>query len=102
MRSEDVFAAGKKIGNRFLLCRVTSVAARRLQKGQKPFTESINESLKLVASMSPRDEKGNATGELQISPDHTFVRLESESLPPRQQVRSALEPGPHNPEVHHP
>ena len=25
MRSEDVFAAGKKIGNRFLLCRVTSV-----------------------------------------------------------------------------
>jgi hypothetical protein len=76
MRSEDVFAAGKKIGNRFLLCRVTSVAARRLQKGQKPFTESINESLKLVASMSPRDEKGSATGKLRISPDHTFVHSE--------------------------
>jgi len=67
MRSEDVFAARKKIGNRFLLCRVTSVAARRLQKGQKPFTESINESLKLVASMSPRDEKGGATGKLRVT-----------------------------------
>jgi hypothetical protein len=73
MRSENVFAAGKKIGNRFLLCRVTSVAARRLQKGQKPFTESINESLKLVALMSPRDERGSATGELRISPDHISV-----------------------------
>jgi hypothetical protein len=76
MRSEGVFAAGKKIGNRFLLCRITSVAARSLQKGQKPFTESINESLKLVASMSPRDEKGRATGELRISPDHIFVQSE--------------------------
>ena len=73
MRSEDVFAAGKKIGNRFLLCRVTSVAARRLQKGQKPFTESINESLNLISSMPPRGEKGSATRELRISPDHIFV-----------------------------
>ncbi len=102
MRSEDVFAAGKKIGNRFLLCRVTSVAARRLHQGQKPFTESINESLKLVASMSLRDEKGSATGELQIGPDHTFVRLESESLPARRQPSSSLELSPDNPEVHHP
>ena len=81
MRSEDVFAAGKKIGNRFLLCRVTSVAARRLQKGQKPFTESINESLKLVASMSPRDEKVGATGEVQTSADHIFVHSEPISDP---------------------
>lgn len=76
MRSEDVFAAAEKIDNRFLLCRVTSVAARRLQKGQKPLTDSINESLKLIASMSPREEKGSATGELRISPDHIFVRSE--------------------------
>lgn len=77
MRSECVFAAEKKISNRFLLCRVTSVAAHRLQKGQKAFTQSINESLKLVASMSPRDEKGSATGELRISPDHIFVHSEA-------------------------
>jgi hypothetical protein len=99
MRSEDVFAAGNKISNRFLLCRVTSMAARRLHSGQKPFTESINESLKLVASVSPRDEKGSATGELHIRADHTFVRLESESLPARGHPSSALEPGPDK--VHH-
>lgn len=73
MCSEDVFAAATKIGNRFLLCRVTSVAARRLHKGQKAFTESIDESIKLIASMSRREEKGSATGELRISPDHIFV-----------------------------
>ena len=89
MRSEDVFAAGKKISNRFLLCRVTSVAARRLQKGQKPFTESINESLKLVASMSSRDEKGGAARELQISPDHIFVHSEV-ILDPSPALGSAL------------
>lgn len=76
MRSEQVFAASQKIGNRFLLCRVTSVAARRLQKGQKPFTDSINESLRLVASMSPHESKASVTEELRISSDHTSVRLE--------------------------
>jgi hypothetical protein len=82
MRSEHVFSAAQKIGNRFLLCRVTSVAARRLQKGQKPFTESINDSLKLVASMSAHDDKASATEELRISSDHTFVRLEPILDPP--------------------
>src|SRR5262245_33306505 len=76
MRSEEIFAAANKIGNRFLLCRPISVAARRLQKGPKPFAESINESVKLVASMPPREEKGSATGELRISPDHPFVLSE--------------------------
>jgi len=76
MRSEGVFAAAKKIGNRFLLCRVTSVTAHCLQKGQKPFTESINESFRLIASMPPREEKGSATGELRVSPDHIFLRSE--------------------------
>jgi DNA-directed RNA polymerase subunit K/omega len=81
MRSEQVFAAAQKIGNRFLLCRVTSVAARRLQKGQKPFTESINESLKLVASMAQRETKASVTEELRISPDHTFLHSEPASDP---------------------
>jgi hypothetical protein len=59
MRSDDVFAAAKNIGNRFLLCRVASVSARRLQEGPKQFTESINESFKLIASMSaPQDKNG--------------------------------------------
>jgi hypothetical protein len=59
MRSDDVFAAAKKIGNRFLLCRVAAVSARHLQEGPKQFTESINKSFKLIASMSaPQDENG--------------------------------------------
>lgn len=59
MRSDDVFAAAKNIGNRFLLCRVASVSARHLQEGPKQFTESINKSFKLIASMSaPQGENG--------------------------------------------
>jgi hypothetical protein len=72
MRSEDVFAAGKKIGNRFLLCRVASVSAHRLQKGPSAFTESINKSLKLIASMSSPGEAGS-TGELRMSVDQVFL-----------------------------
>jgi hypothetical protein len=59
MRSDDVFAAEKNISNRFLLCRVASVSARHLQDGPKQFTESINKSFKMIASMSaPQDENG--------------------------------------------
>jgi hypothetical protein len=59
MRSDDVFAAAKNIGNRFLLCRVASVSARHLQEGPKQITESINKSFKLIASMSaPQDANG--------------------------------------------
>jgi DNA-directed RNA polymerase subunit K/omega len=50
MRSEYVFAAAKEISNRFMLCRVTSVSARRLQIGFKHPAESINESLRLIAA----------------------------------------------------
>jgi hypothetical protein len=73
MRSEDVFAAAKKINNRFLLCRVTAVSAHRLQKSARPFTESINKSLKLIAAMAPPTENGHAAGELRRSGDHLFV-----------------------------
>lgn len=50
MRSEYVFAAVKEIGNRFLLCRVASVSARRLHRDSTQPSETINRSLNLIAS----------------------------------------------------
>jgi len=50
MRSEYVFAAAKEIGNRFLLCRVTSVSARRLNLDSTRSSDTINQSLKLIAA----------------------------------------------------
>jgi hypothetical protein len=50
MRSEYVFAAAKEIGNRFLLCRVTSASARRLHLDSTQPSETINKSLKLIAT----------------------------------------------------
>jgi hypothetical protein len=50
MRSEYVFAAAKEIGNRFLLCRVTSVSARRLHVDSTRSSETINQSLQLIAA----------------------------------------------------
>src|SRR5260370_28107243 len=73
MRSENVFAAAKKISNRFLLCRVASVSAHRLQRSPKPFTESINKSFKLIAAMSSTGENDGVTGEFTISCDHMFL-----------------------------
>ena len=56
MRSEYVFAAVKQIGNRFLLCRMTSVSARRLQVGSKQPSETINQSLLLLATAEIRED----------------------------------------------
>jgi hypothetical protein len=50
-RSSKVFAAGCTIGNPFLLCRVTAVYARRLQKTRVQFAESINQSLRLISDL---------------------------------------------------
>ena len=50
MRSQYVFAAAKEITNRFLLCRMASVSARRLQMGSKQSSETINQSLQLIAA----------------------------------------------------
>ena len=50
-RSSKVFAAGTTIGNPFLLCRVTAVYARRLQKTRIQFAESINQSLRLISDL---------------------------------------------------
>ena len=49
MRSEYVFAATREVTNRFLLCRMTSISARRLQAGSRHMSETINQSLKLIA-----------------------------------------------------
>jgi hypothetical protein len=50
-RSSKVFAAGGTIANPFLLCRVTAVYARRLQKTRIQFAESINQSLCLISGL---------------------------------------------------
>ena len=50
MRSEYVFAATREISNRFMLCRVTSVSARRLHIESTQPSETINKSLKLIAA----------------------------------------------------
>lgn len=52
MRSEYVFAAVKEIENRFMLCRVVSVSARRLHVDSTQSSETINKSLHLVAAGS--------------------------------------------------
>lgn len=50
-RSSKVFAAGCTIANPFLLCRVTAVYARRLQRQRIQFAESINQSLRLISGL---------------------------------------------------
>jgi hypothetical protein len=87
MRSDDVFAAGKNIGNRFLLCRVASVSARHLQEGPKQFTESINKSFKLIASMSTPQDKNGAAG----APDHVWLPLVNSA---KDALRPPLDPKP--------
>jgi len=57
MRSEYVFAAIKEISNRFLLCRVASASARRLHQGSTQPSETINKSLKLIATGEPAQQE---------------------------------------------
>jgi hypothetical protein len=64
-RSARVFAAECTIANPFLLCRVTAVYARRLQKTQMQFAESINQSLRLISDL-PRGHMDTANLSLQL------------------------------------
>jgi hypothetical protein len=57
MRSEYVFAAVKEISNRFLLCRMTSVSARRLHQDSTQPSQTINKSLKLIAAREPEEHE---------------------------------------------
>jgi hypothetical protein len=50
-RSSKVFRAVATIANPFLLCRVTAVYARHLQKTRIQFAESINRSLRLISDL---------------------------------------------------
>lgn len=59
MRSEYVFAATREVTNRFLLCRLTSVSARRLQVGSRHMSETINQSLKLIAAAELAEPPNN-------------------------------------------
>lgn len=68
MRSEYVFAAAKEIGNRFLLCRVASVSARRLHMGARQSSETINQSLRLIAAAELREPRGKNVTEASSQP----------------------------------
>jgi hypothetical protein len=62
MRSEYVFAAAKEIGDRFLLFRMTSVSVRRLHVDSTQPSETINKSLKLIASAERIDQNEQVGG----------------------------------------
>ena len=62
MRSEYVFAAVKEITNRFLLCRVASVSARRLHRDSAQSSQTINKSLQLIATAEPGNPFGVVIG----------------------------------------
>ena len=62
MRSEYVFAATREVTNRFLLCRLTSVSARRLQVGSRHMSETINQSLKLIAAAELAEPNNKEAG----------------------------------------
>jgi DNA-directed RNA polymerase subunit K/omega len=85
MRSEHVFAAAKKISNRFLLCRVTSVSARRLQMGSKQPSETISKSLGLIAASALSEERLIATDILQGQPATVFSSTVSTPAPSRHE-----------------
>ena len=85
MRSEHVLAAAKKISNGFLLCRVTSVSARRLQMGSKQPSETISKSLGLIAASALSEERVIAGGILQGEPAHVLLPPGSTPTPSRHE-----------------
>ena len=56
MRSQDVFDAARNISNRFLLCQVVSANVRHLHTTPRHYSETIHQSLNLIAD-SAQDEK---------------------------------------------
>ena len=58
MRSSLVSSANHRLLNRFMLCRITSVAARRLHRDRWQFAESINQALTHISVLesSPSSE----------------------------------------------
>jgi hypothetical protein len=60
MRSELVHTANQRLSNRFLLCRMTSAAAKRIRGSSEAFPVSINQALKRIAALRP-EENGHDT-----------------------------------------
>jgi hypothetical protein len=67
MRSEYVFAAVKEIENRFMLCRVASVSARRLHLDSTQSSETINKSLNLIAAGDSTTETASPNAQVAIA-----------------------------------
>jgi hypothetical protein len=81
MRSSLVSDANHRLVNRFLLCRVTSVAARRLHRDRWQFAESINQALTHIADLesSPSAEPKPPVAEVPNIPldfDAKYATLE--------------------------
>ncbi|HET9181684.1 MAG TPA: hypothetical protein VFP59_06100 [Candidatus Angelobacter sp.] len=74
MRSEYVFAAVREINNRFMLCRVTSVSARRLHIDSTQPSETINKSLKLIAA---GEGAGTSAGTKNVSESANVAPVEN-------------------------
>ena len=52
MRSQLVHSANKRLSNRFMLCRMTSMAAKRMTGNNGHFAASINQALEQIAVLS--------------------------------------------------
>ena len=54
MRSDLVFAANDAVSNRFLLCRVISLSARRFHADSYSMNATINDALERVGGHDPK------------------------------------------------
>lgn len=73
MRSQDVFNAHRNINNRFMLCQVVAASARRLQMASRHYSESISQSLKVIAGQGQHENKaGQPMGSEILLPDQSL------------------------------
>jgi len=60
MRSDLVHSAHQRLNNRFLLCRMTSAAAKSIREPNEAFSISINQALRHIATLpSPALEENS-------------------------------------------
>lgn len=84
MRSEYVFAASKEISNRFLLCRMASVSARRLHRDSTQPSQTINKSLQLIATAESGEQNLSIKDEINGSVNTAVI--------PGSSLASGLQP----------
>lgn len=65
MRSEMVFAAKRKLSNRYMLCRVVATATRRLHKPATRIEDTTDAILRHIASSPDGDMELAGTSLLQ-------------------------------------